>query len=300
NVEWLVGDARAVFTYDGTSFDVDCNEPAAIEIERLCRALAQGVDPTELPASFGEFASHATELVDTFDHYGFLTEASPAQPHDVISGTVFWREVEAFARRAKTNFRPVFYDALRSGRVHKEHLIRYATEYYHVVRCGPQIIAGALPHATDAGTRSVLENFLTSELGHDRLLLRALESVDVSSDVMQKSLPLPETFAVISALQVAADQEPLTFKAIVFLLEEPSLEFHEALIHACKQAGLEPEFWTPIIRHAGINDEGGHGNISARLLSHVEVVSVEERLVVLKQLATLIELIVGFERALLR
>jgi hypothetical protein len=300
NVEWLVGEARAVFTYEGTSFDVDCNAPAAEEIDRLCRALAQGLDPAEVPVSFGEFAGHAAELIDAFDRYGFLTEADPARPRDAITGEAFWREVEAFSHRAKSKFRPVFYDALRAGRVRREHLIRYATEYYHIVRCGPQIIAGALPHATDGGTRAVLEDFLSSELGHDRLLLRALEAVGTSKEAAEGSLPLPETFAVISALQVAADQEPLTFKAVVFLMEEPSPEFHDAFVKACGHVGLSSEFWTPIVKHAGINDEGDHGNISALLLSHVEAVGAEERLVVLKQLATLIELLVKFEEALLR
>ena len=116
---------------------------------------------------------------------------------------------------------------------------------------------------------------------------------------MEGLLPLPETFAVLSSLQVLADQEPLTFKALIFLLEAPNPEFHKAFVAACQQAGLNPSFWKPIIDHGMINDIGEHGSISARLLARIECVSVEERVVVLKHVVTMIENLVAFERALL-
>jgi hypothetical protein len=93
---------------------------------------------------------------------------------------MFWQEVDAFAHRAKVKFRPVLYQTLREDVVGRNALIRYATQYYYVVRAGPQIIAGVLPHASDPVTRSILEEFLVSELGHDKLLTRALESAGVN------------------------------------------------------------------------------------------------------------------------
>lgn len=299
-VEWLVGDARAVFTYAGTTFDVDCNTPAAHEISRLCSLLDHGFDSSSLTNQFGDFTPHALELIDVFDRYGFLTDASVANPDKLISGTMFWREVDAFSFRTKARLQPVFYEALRSGKARRHHLLRYAQEYFQIVRHGPRIIAGALPHMNDAPSRVLMEQFLASELGHDQLLLSALEAGGVDADLAANALPLPETFAIISALQVFADQEPLTFRASVFLLEESSVEFHRAFVNACKREGLERDFWAPIVRHAEINDDGNHGNISANLLAHVEVVTAEERLVVLKQVNTLIESMVEFERALLQ
>ena len=43
-VEYLVGDKRAVFRYDMTSFDIECNRAAAEEIAQLCSSLAEGLD----------------------------------------------------------------------------------------------------------------------------------------------------------------------------------------------------------------------------------------------------------------
>jgi hypothetical protein len=300
-VEYLIGDTRVVFSYrDVVSFDIDCNKAASSEIARLCRALEGGIDLTNGLPQFKEFALYAGDILQALDRYGFLTETAPPETGRTISGAAFWTEVAAFVERAKVKARPILYEALRSGATSRAQLIRYATEYYHVVRAGPGIIAGSLAHAGDRATRRLLEQFLASELGHDQLIASALASVGITEAEVDRALPLPETFSIISALQVAADQEPLTFKALVFLMEEANPEFHQAFVSACDYEGLPTTFWRPITDHAGINDEGAHGSISQRLLAQIEAVTREERCVVLKQAMTMIENLVALEHALLR
>jgi Iron-containing redox enzyme len=300
-VEYLIGDTRVVLSYrDVVSFDIDCNKAASGEIARLCRALEEGIDLTNGLPRFDQFAPYADDILQALDRYGFLTETAPPEAGRTISGAAFWTEVAAFVERAKVKARPILYEALRSGRTSRAQLIRYAKEYYHVVRAGPGVIAGSLAHAGDRATRGILEQFLASELGHDKLIASALASVGITEAEIDRALPLPETFSIISALQVAADQEPLTFKALVFLMEEASPEFHQAFVSACDYEGLPTAFWRPITDHAGINDEGAHGSISQRLLAQVEAVTREERCVVLKQAMTMIENLVALEHALLR
>jgi hypothetical protein len=299
-VQYLIGDTRIVFSYrDTVSFDIDCNKAASDEIARLCDSLEDGLDlAVELPM-FGDFEPHAHEVLVAMDRYGLLKDATPPDPGYLISGAAFWTEVAAFTERAKIKARPVLYKALRARQTVRDMLIRYAKEYYYIVWAGPAIIAGSLAHASDRQTRGILEEFLASELGHDRLIASALASVGVMERDLHASLPLPETFAIISALQVFADQEPLTFKALVFLMEQASPDFHEAFVSACEYEGLGRTFWGPITDHAGINDEGAHGSISRRLLAQVEQVSVEERTVVLKQAASMVENLVALEHVLL-
>lgn len=299
-VEYLIADTRVVFSYrDAVSFDIDCNKAASEEIARLCGRLQCGLHPPEELPGFGPFEPYAQEILQALDRYGLLTEGAPPHPGHTISGTAFWHEVAAFTERARLAANPVLYEALRSRQTTRDNLIRYATEYYHVVRAGPAIIAGSLAHAADPRTRAILEGFLASELGHDRLIASSLTSVGIAEATLQRSLPLPETFAIISALQVFADQEPLTFKALVFLMEEASPEFHDAFIAACEYEGLGQAFWGPITSHAEINDAGEHGSISAELLARVELVSTEERVVVLKQALTMVENLVALEHAIL-
>ena len=300
-VEYLIGDTRIVLSYrDVVSFDIDCNKAASGEIARLCRALEEGLDLTNGLPQFAEFAPHAHDILQALDRYGFLTETAPqslgARSAGPPSGPR-WRPLSSAPKSKRDLFytRP-FAPGERVGRA----LIRYAREYYHVVRAGPGIIAGSLAHAGDRTTRGILEQFLASELGHDKLIASALASVGIGEAEIDRVLPLPETFSIISALQVAADQEPLTFKALVFLMEEASPEFHQAFVSACEYEGLPAAFWRPITDHAGINDEGAHGSISERLLTQVETVTQEERCVVLKQAMTMIENLIALEHALLR
>jgi hypothetical protein len=238
-------------------------------------------------------------LLGVLDKFGFLTERGRPDPAVAISGSVFWSEVEAFANRAKSHFQPLFYPALVSGAVGRSALVRYALEYFQIVRAGPAIIAGALAHVGADDTRRVLERFLVQETGHDRLLLDALMAVGLDEPTVRAAVPLPETFAVIAALQTLADQDPLAFKATAFLLEEASPEFHAAFASAAERVGLHADFVDPIVRHAHMNSDGDHGRISADLLADVEVVSTEERIGVLKHLATIIESLVVLESAIL-
>jgi hypothetical protein len=298
--EYLIGDTRVVFSYyDTVSFDIDCNKAASDEIARLCQGLEDGLDLPSSLSLFEDFEPYAHEILMALDRFGLLTEAAPPDPGYVISGTAFWTEVSAFTERAKVKARPVLYEALRSKRTTRNTLISYAKEYYHIVRAGPAIISGSLAHSSDRETRKILEDFLASEIGHDQLVSSAVASVGVTEDELHGSLPLPETFAIISALQVFADQEPLTFKALVFLMEETSPEFNKAFVSACEYEGLGQSFWQPIINHGRINDDSAHGAISRLLLSKVEFVSVEERVVVLKQAISTIENLVALEQALL-
>lgn len=300
-VEALVGDTRALFTYDLVSFDVDLNAAAADEVERLCAGLRAdaGLRIAEVGRTFGEFTPHALKILEALDKYGFLTERGKPDPSMAISGNVLWHEVESFANRCKMRSKPVFYSALASGVVPAGALVRYAIEYYHLVHHGPRIIAGALPHCGNARTQQLLEQFLMQEIGHERMLLRSLAAAGLDADQVRSRTPLPSTFALIAGLQVMADQHPLAFKSVAFLLEESSPEFHAAFRDASEAAGLREAFWSPILRHAEINDDGDHGGISANLLAEVSAISTQERTVVLQHVAYVIETLIALEHDVL-
>ncbi len=299
DVSALVGDTRAAFSYDLISFDIDLNEAAASHVDRLCVELADGLELSDVPDRFGSFAPHVWDILAALDKYGFLTERGRPDPAATIDGELFWRQVEAFSTRVKTRFKPVLYPALVSATVPRGAIVRYALEYYHLVRHGPSIISGAMAHTATARTRALIEQFLIQETGHDRLLLRALDAAGIDAEEALASPPLPETFALIAALQTLADQDPLSFKASAFLLEESSEEFHSAFRVASERVGLGESFWSPIERHAEINSDGDHGSISAERLAEVPLVTAEERVVVLKHVATLIESLIALEHAVL-
>jgi pyrroloquinoline quinone (PQQ) biosynthesis protein C len=291
-VRWILSSRSVRFSYSKVAFSVEFSENAASWIDRLCRDLAGGLDTTALADDFGDFSNHAAEIVVALDRYGMLDESAPQSDYEVISGRAFWREVEALVERMTARCTWPMYDFLRSPAVTREVLVAYAIQYLHIVAAAPSIIGTALAHCDRPETKHTLEQFLRSELGHDSLLRAALAAAGLEDDDVEASLPIPETFAISSALSVFAAQEPLTFKASLFLLEQNNPQFHDALTQACKTVAMPTEFLTPLLAHAGINAE--------TLLSQVDVVAAEERIVSLKQVASMVEALSALEVALVK
>lgn len=289
---------RALFAYGAIAFDAEFSPAASPLVAALCERLADGLDAEAIPELFGDFAPHAHELLRSFDRYGYLRETALAAP-DALDGALFAQQVAAFAERARGRAGSAFHAALVAGEAGARELVAYAGEYYHLVAAAPAIIGASLAHAHDPRRRAILESFLRSELGHDRLLRRALLAAGRTEAEIGEALPLPETFAIVAMLHVLAAQEPLGFAACLFLFEEESAAFHRAFADAARAAGLPEGFVAPVLEHAHINDAGDHGSITAELLSCAGPVSPEERVVVLKHVAILVESLAALERALL-
>lgn len=289
---------RAVFGYGSISFDAEFSPAASALVTVLCERLAQGLDAAAIPALFGDFAPYAHELLRSFDRYGYLRESALTAP-DALDGALFAQQVTAFAERARGRAGSAFHAALVAGEVGARELVAYVAEYHHVVAAAPAIIGASLAHAHDPRRRAILERFLRAEFGHDRMLRRALLAAGTSAAEIDAALPLPETFAVVSMLHVLAAQEPLGFAACLFLFEEESAAFHRAFATAARAAGLPEGFVAPVLEHAHVNDAGDHGTITSELLSCFGPVSAEERIVVLKHVAILVESLAALERALL-
>jgi hypothetical protein len=116
-----------------------------------------------------------------------------------------------------------------------------------------------------------------------------LQSVGIDGEQLQQMQPLPMTFAVCSTLGVLAHQHPLSFKVALMLFEEDDRQFHHLFKQCCLALGMPREFYQPILLHARINEEGAHEQITASLLQEIPYVSSEERSLVKKNMAILME-----------
>jgi hypothetical protein len=178
-------------------------------------------------------------------------------------------------------------------------LIGYALEYFYIVRAAPGLIAPSLGHAEPMKVQKLLQGFLASELNHDDMLRQSLNAVSIRTDNLDYLQPLPATFALCASLGVYARQHPLSFKALLFLFEQPSVSFHLELANYCRDTGVPEGFWQPIARHATINDEFDHEDISLSLLSEIEAISPEEQMTVKKHVMLAIETMVLQENQIL-
>lgn len=290
----------ASFSYWDTSFEVDFSPELKPALGNFLKRLEKGLDIESFEKKYPEFTSFAGDLFSTFDRYGFVTESSMPENGKYISGLAFWKEIDRYVTQYLGAKELPLAKRFLNGQIDKPILLNYALQYYHFVKAGPQIIASAMANADRSSVRDILEHFLVSELGHDKLLLKSLAGEGIKAEKVKKTIPLPETFALITAYQVMADQEPLSFYASVFLVEEERPGFNQLFKTTCKQLGLSEAFYKPILAHSEINEEEDHGEISREILQHYTMISSETRMVVLKQIQHILNCMIALESAIIR
>lgn len=244
----------------------------------------------ELEAACPGLDGQVAEVLSALDTLGLLTESQLPPPDGVVTGRQLYADLRRVADRVYDRVvAGRFQQAMLDGTITREQLIGYALEYYHLVKLAPRLVAPALAKEEPGRVSELLQDFFVSELHHDRMLESSLRAVGIGPDQLAVMQPLPSTFALCVSLGAYAAQNPLTFKAMLYLFEEASPEFNAAFAEACRAKGLPDGFVRPILAHARLNDEGDHGDISAELLAEVPAVGPEEQHTVRKHLAIVVE-----------
>lgn len=273
---------------------------ARVAIARMFGDLQNGgLRVQELPNRLPEIVDEAGDLIETFNSLRFLREADSGAA-EVVSGAQLYRELRRIADRvAQSAASSTFYRALVDGAATTRHLIGYGLEYYWLVRSAPGLIAPAVASAHSMAERRLLENFLSSEIGHDKFIGAALEAVGITVEGMDQHQPLPATFSLGASLGVYARQHPMSFKACLFLLEEARPEFVDAFDRRCETLSLPSEFFLPFREHADLNADFDHGDISRDLLTLEGAISFETCEVVKAHVALMIETIIQLEEQIM-
>jgi thiaminase len=210
-----------------------------------------------------------------------------------MSGSQFYRELWRFLERLKLQFTSSpFFAKMVDGTITKNQLIGYSLESYHVTHLCPKLLAPALANYESNRVQKLLQEFFVSELHHDCLIDKSLKSVGIINEQIQKMQPLPSTFAICSSLAMFAKQHPLSFKTALMLFEQDEPMFHELFKKQSQALELPDDFYKPILLHAGINEDGGHEDITGVLLAEISYISPSEQLLVKKNMVNLMELIV--------
>jgi pyrroloquinoline quinone (PQQ) biosynthesis protein C len=281
------------------SFEFSEDEQPAIAI--LFRALKSGgYSLEELQRQVPRIAEQLPALLADLGSIRVLTETCLTSSVGVVTGSQLYRELRRMATRVTNSVaRSAFYNALCDGRADRRQLFGYGMEYYWLVRSAPGLIGPILASAYSAKERQLLEGFLASEIGHDKFIAAALESVGFNVNILEAHQPLPATFAIGASLGVYARQHPISFKACLFILEEVRPQFMDAFDRRCEALDLPPSFYRPFREHAEVNDEHDHGDISADLLALEHSVDVEVCTSVKRNVALMIESVVQQEEAIL-
>ena len=279
---------------------IDVPEEANDQMAALFGLLGAGSPVAALREAAPGFADGLDDLLVELDRLGLLTEGAVADRPFGRTGLDLYHEARGLAARiARDCASSRMYDGLRAGTVSTNALVGYAIEYYHLVHLSPALIAPALGHATSPAAYRLMVDFAASEFGHDAMLRDSLASVGIGEATLDELVPLRTTLSVCSSLGVIAAQDPLSFWTCLFLFEEPAAEFNAAIVSRSRDLGLPEAFAAPMVKHAVINDDADHDDISRALLAEVPFVSDEQRRAALKHLVTLVELYVAMENEIL-
>jgi hypothetical protein len=293
------GGIEVLYRDQGCSIDI--GDLSQAEVGRLLDLLQGGSHtPAELKERFTTLADQVDGLLDELDRLGLLTEATLPSTDGQLTGRQFYRELVRFTDRMKRRVAGSEYQhRLQSNQVSRNQLVGYVLEYYHLVHRAPSLVAPALGHVDTPRTRELLQDFLISEMHHDRMLAESLRHVDIDEETLERCEPLSTTFALCATLGALAHQHLLSFKSVLFLFEEPYEEFNTAFEQRSAAVGLPAGFTRPVLKHSRLNEEGEHDEITRALLSEVAAVSPEEQLVVKKHVGITVETLVKLEHHIL-
>lgn len=291
-VEISLGETRCAFEFE------PADESA---VSRLLADLSiGGLSLDELAARSPQIAQQIPALLQDFDRLRLLVDTAPSHGGAIVSGTQLYREVRRLAGRVTQRVaKSAFQDALLQGRATRAQLVGYALENYWIVKMAPGLIGPALASARSPREGALLQDFLRSELGHDRFLGAALEAAGVTAAELEAHQPLPATFALCASLGVYARQHPLSFSAVLFLFERAQPAFIDAFDDRCRALGLPETFHAPLRAHADLNSDYQHEDISQVLMGLEPVVDVETAVAIKRHVALMIETMIQQEEQIL-
>lgn len=295
----LAGSVEIAFDETRCAFDFEPGDGPAVS-RLIAHLSAGGLTAGELTAKSPQIAQQIPALLEDLDRLRLLVDTVRPGAEAIVSGSQLYREVRRLVGRVTQRVaRSAFHDALLEGRATRAQLVGYALEYYWIVKMAPGLIGPALASARSPAESGLLQEFLRSELGHDRFLGAALEATGVTAAELEAHQPLPATFALCASLGVYARQHPLSFKAVLFLFERAQPAFIDAFDDRCRALALPEAFYEPLRAHADLNSDYQHEDISQTLMALESVVDAETAVAVKRHVALMIETMIQQEEQIL-
>jgi hypothetical protein len=155
-------------------------------------------------------------------------------------------------------------------------------ENYHLLYRESYFDSPALSFSFSQLLRRKFNEFYCEELGHDRLLLKALEAIGLTEEALFMSAPLRETVALCNALSYWARHDPLFFFTTLGPLEGGNVDV-DSYVLAMREKKMSDAFVSPVETHANINKNSEHGLLTRELFESVRVVSVADATRILRQ-----------------
>jgi hypothetical protein len=147
----------------------------------------------------------------------------------------------------------------------------FCIENYHFLFRESYFDSPVLSYQPSNRVRLILNEFYAEEYGHDEILLRALNTLGISRTDLADTMPLPQTMALCNSLSWWATSDPIFFFTTLGILEGKDIREDEQdfFLDACDSIDIDPQFVAPIRKHAEINRDGGHGNLTRAIFREI-------------------------------
>lgn len=162
-------------------------------------------------------------------------------------------------------------------------------ENYHLLFRESFFDSPILSYASNRKVRHRINEFYCEELGHDKLLLKSLQSIGLTEEELFASVPLPQTMALCNALSYWARHDPLFFFTTLGPLEGRDVEI-DSYVTAARAKGLTEEFVGPIFAHANINKNSAHGLLTRQIFEDIPIVSAADAARIMRNSALFISI----------
>jgi hypothetical protein len=185
---------------------------------------------------------------------------------------------ERYTLHNTTMFTQTLWKFISSGKADSAVLDGWLLEGYHFIRGAAARLAYAASMCDDEMIRAYFITHHLEEYDHYRFFEDALRRRGIN---LEGSMPLPSTEAIINCARMAARRGPLHYVACSGLLEfsgsdtERSKELYRTIANHYDAAGTG--FTEPLLAHALLDREYGHGAICEQILStlgSIDLVSV--------------------------
>jgi hypothetical protein len=170
-------------------------------------------------------------------------------------------------------------------------------ENYHLLVRESYFDAPALAFPSNRAVKQLLNEFYCEEIGHDRLLLRSLVSLDLDEESLFDTVPLATTMALCNALSFWARHDPLFFLATLGPLEGREIEI-DSFVDAARSKGLPDAFVGPIATHAGINKDAAHGSLTRKIFAELGPIPAGDAARLRRQMALFVDIYDRFYRGI--
>jgi hypothetical protein len=205
-----------------------------------------------------------------------LAAESAALPEGTVSGTTLILAVEDLYNRlsARSLQRNPFWRALVDDPRSVPNAVYHGLciENYHLLYRESYFDSPALSFPWSERVRVKFNEFYCEEFGHDRLLLKSLESLGLKAEMLYNSVPLRGTMALCNALSYWSRHDQLFFLTTLGPLEGRDVEI-DSYVTAARAKGLPEAFVGPINAHANINKNSAHGLLTRELFAAIPVVT---------------------------